>query len=344
MENQEEKVKKSFLDKIKHFFKTFNFKEFAKNHIFDLVAIGGFLLCLILFSILPPIVSGPRVSLWNAYTLNKFIEQSTVYLILAIGAVFVYLMGCMDISVGWQVGVFGTVFIMVANASGSIIVGLLVILTLGAICAVFNAFVGAYVKLPTVMSSVILMQLFSGIMKWLYTDSSNTSYIMQKSLEWASSTWFRILSIVVLAIVGFYIITFTKVGKKAKAIGANKQAADQAGANLLKTRITCYVIFSIFLCIAAFFLIARKDGLGEYDSSSFQMDIMIMLLMGGMPLSGGMKGKLSNAIIGTLTYCLIDLGLALCKVPAQYIYLIKSAIFVAIVAATCRKPGAVLPR
>ena len=49
-------------------------------------------------------------------------------------------------------------FILVTNSS-NLIAALLLIVIMGLACAVFNAFVGAYVKLPTVMSSVILMQL-----------------------------------------------------------------------------------------------------------------------------------------------------------------------------------------
>ena len=324
--------------------KGFDFKMYFKTHSYELVAYLGFIICLIVFSIVPPILNS-RVSIWKPNTLAVFIEQVTVLMILGIGASFVYMMGCMDISVGYQVGVFGTLFILIVNASGSVIVAILTMLALGIVCAVFNAFVGAYVKLPTVMSSVILMQLFSGLMTTLYSDSSLAGRTLEKlDLAVVSSTWFRVLTIVVLAIVGFYIMNFTKTGKRAKAIGANKKAASQAGANLLKTRILCFAIFSVFLCIAAIFLIARKNGIGETDSASYQMDIMIMLLMGGMPLSGGMKGKLSNAIVGTLTYCLIDLGLGLCSVPAEYIFLIKAIIFVSIVAVTCRKPGITLPR
>ena len=274
-----------------------------------------------------------------------FIEQATVLMILAIGASFVYMMGCMDISVGYQVGVFATLFIVVTNATGSVVVALLTIIALGILCAAFNAFIGAYVKLPTVMSSVILMQFFSGLMTKLYSDSSLASRTLANiDLAIVGSTWFRVVSILVLTLVGFYILNYTKTGKRARAIGANKVAASQAGANLLKTRIICYSIFSIFLCVSAIFLIARKNGVGETDSASYQMDIMIMLLMGGMPLSGGMKCKLSNAIVGTLTYCIIDLGLGLCKVSAEYIFLVKAIIFVLIVALTCRKPGEYLPR
>ena len=323
----------------------FNLKEFVKTHSLEIAAYSGFVLCLIVFSILPPIISGPRVSIWKANSMAVFIEQATVLMILAIGASFVYMMGCMDISVGYQVGVFATLFIVITNATNSVIVALLTIVALGIVCAVFNAFIGAYVKLPTVMSSVILMQFFSGLMTKLYSDSSLASRTLEKiDLTVVGSTWFRVVSIVVLILVGFYILNYTKTGKRARAIGANKVAASQAGANLLKTRIICYSIFSIFLCVSAIFLIARKNGVGETDSASYQMDIMIMLLMGGMPLSGGMKCKLSNAIVGTLTYCIIDLGLGLCKVPAEYIFLVKAVIFVLIVALTCRKPGDYLPR
>jgi ribose transport system permease protein len=179
----------------------------------------------------------------------------------------------------------------------------------------------------------------------MYSDSGIASNSLEISIKNAlNPTWVRVLSLVILALIASFLISYSKVGKRAKAIGANKLAAQQAGADLLKTRIICYGIFSIFLCLAAIFLIARKDGIGEADSSSYQMDIMIMLLMGGMPLSGGMKCKLSNAIIGTITYVLISLGLGLCRVSAEYIFLVKSVIFVVIVFLTCRTNGKLLPR
>ena len=134
------------------------------------------------------------------------------------------------------------------------------------------------------------------------------------------------------------------VGKRAKAIGSNKLAAGQAGANLLKTRIMCYGVFAIFLCVAVLFAIGRTDSFSETASASYQMDIMIMLLMGGMPLSGGFRGRVLNTVVGAFTYVLLDLGLGLCGVSAEYIFFIKATVFVVIVCLTCRKPGLLLPR
>lgn len=341
--------KTGFVQKVVNAFKNFftreHLKEFLRNHIYDICALGGLILCIIIFTIVPG--RHPRdgkLLLWRPQTIKTLISQVSVYFILAIGAVFIYLMGCMDISVGYQVGVFAAVFILITNAS-NIIIGLMVILIMGVACAIFNAYVGAYVKLPTVMSSVILMQLFNGVMLSIFGDQNRNALSLNINLNAVvGSTWFRVLALVLLALIAFYFLTFTKVGKRSRAIGTNRLAADQAGANLLMTRIICYVIFSLFLCFGAVMLIARSNSVASADTTSYQMDIMIMLLMGGMPLSGGMKGKLFNAIVGTFTYVLLDMGLTLCGVEVAYIMLVKSAVFVIIVCLTCRKPGTLLPR
>lgn len=136
---------KEFPQKAKTFFKelpgkikTFNWKEWAKDNIFSLVAIGGFIVLLIVFSFLPQLMRGSRVTFWRPAVLSAYIEQATVYLILALGACFVYLMGSMDISVGYQVAVFATIFIVIVNATGSIFLALLTIVLLGLICAVLD--------------------------------------------------------------------------------------------------------------------------------------------------------------------------------------------------------------
>lgn len=333
--------------KAMHKIKTFNWKEWAKDNIFTLVAMGGFVLLLIVFSFLPQVMRGPNVTFWRAAVLQRYIEQVTVYLILALGACFVYLMGSMDISVGYQVSVFATIFIIIVNAigtAGAIPLALLVIVALGLVCAVFNAFVGAYVKLPTVMSSVILMQLFSGLTTYLFADQELMARPINVSLQVLNETWVRVLVLVVLIAVAVYFTNYTVVGKRAKAIGSNKLAAQQAGANLLKTRIMCYGVFAIFLCVAVLFAIGRTDSFSETASASYQMDIMIMLLMGGMPLSGGFRGRVLNTVVGAFTYVLLDLGLGLCGVSAEYIFFIKATVFVVIVCLTCRKPGLLLPR
>lgn len=327
--------------------KKFNLKDFFKLHKFEVFAYAGFLLCLIIFSILPPIING--VSIWDKGPFNNFIKKVTPLLIVGIGATFIYSMGAIDISVGYQAAVYGAIAVVIANATGSYILGFGTILIIGILCAAFNSVIGAYVKLPAVMSSVILMQLFSGISTLIQDKFGNTTIgianqAVKNAISWAKNQTVVLIAIVVLCIIATYILSFTKLGKRARAIGANKKAADQAGAKLLITRMFAYGVFSIFLCISAFFLTARIGAMPMAATENFQMDIMIMLLMGGVPLKGGMKVRLSGSVVGCLTYNLISTGMTYCSVPQSYIMITQASIFVVIIAFTCRTNEDYLPR
>ena len=74
------------------------------------------------------------------------------------------------------------------------------------------------------------------------------------------------------------------------------------------------------------------------------MNVMVSLILGGMPLKGGMKSRLSCAIIGALTFSLLAVGLPIIGIPTRLTFLIKAAIFMIVVLITCRQKGGVLPR
>ena len=85
---------------------------------------------------------------------------------------------------------------------------------------------------------------------------------------------------------------------------------------------------------------AASDSTG----TGFEMNVMVSLILGGMPLKGGMKSRLSCAIIGSLTYSLLAVGLPIIGVPTRLTFLIKAAIFLIVVLITCREKNGVLPR
>ena len=72
-------------------------RAFLAKHAFDIAAFAGLAGTLILFLIF----GGKRLS-YNAQTI---LQTSASNIIISLGAVFVYSMGYMDVSVGQQVGV-----------------------------------------------------------------------------------------------------------------------------------------------------------------------------------------------------------------------------------------------
>jgi ribose transport system permease protein len=85
---------------------------------------------------------------------------------------------------------------------------------------------------------------------------------------------------------------------------------------------------------------AASDSTG----TGYEMNVMVSLILGGMPLKGGMKSRLSCAVIGSLTFSLLAVGLPIIGVPTNMTFLIKAVIFLVVVLITCRQKGGALPR
>ena len=126
--------------------------------------------------------------------------------------------------------------------------------------------------------------------------------------------------------------------------GANEKTTEQCGVNTTKWKVVAYMVFGVCVAIASVFLLARTGSAGKGTGSTYAMDIMLCIILGGMPLSGGMSSKVRCAVIGTLTYVLLSNGLTLSGVDIQTIHIIKAVIFLCIVLLTCRGKSKILPR
>jgi len=273
-----------------------------------------------------------------------------VYSILALGAVFIYSMGFMDVSLGQQVGVYVILMILIGNAIGGvlgIVVGFVAVLALALLCGAINGAVSIFLGLPSIVTSLFLMFFFTGA-QYLMIESTgeNTIRLIQtiKPADRNTYSLMLIAIIAVLALIAGYFFRYTKLGKYTRAIGANKVSAKQSGISLVKWQVLGYMALGFCTAVGSFVLLTRTGSAGKGTGSGYAMDIMICLILGGMPLKGGMKSKISSALVGAFTYTLLSNVLTTAGVPLNWVNFVKALIFLLIVLLTCRKPQGVLPR
>lgn len=315
---------------------------FFKKHIYDVTSYLGLVIVLILFFA----SNGDRLM----YNLSSVIQSAAVYSVIALGAVFVYSMGFMDISVGQQVGVYVILMILIGNRIGGVpgvVVGFLVVLVLALICGALNGTVGVLLGLPSVVTSLFLMFFFTGAQVLLMESTGENTIRLEQTLRPADRNMYSLMLvaiIVVLALVATYFFKFTKLGKYTRAIGANETTAQQCGVNTIKWRVMGYMALGVCVALGSFVMLTRTGTAGKGTGSGYAMDIMICLILGGMPLKGGMKSKMSSALVGASTYTLLSSVLTTMGVELNMINFVKSLIFLAIVLMTCRKKDGILPR
>lgn len=312
---------------------------FIKSNIFDIFSVMGLVLCIVIFTITS------NGNLWNSYNISILIESVCVYMILALGALFVYSMGYMDVSVGVQLGVYSILMIFILNATGSMALAFITILVLALLCGAFNGAVAVWLGLPSIVTSLFLMFVFGGI-QYILIEQTGSNMISVKNYDiskFADST-VMIIAMVAVGLIVFYAFNFTKLGKYTRGIGSNETTTAQCGVNTTLWKVIAYMMFGVCVAIASVFLLARTGSAGKGTGSTYAMDIMLCIILGGMPLSGGMSSKVRSAVIGTLTYVLLSNGLTLSGVDIQTIHIIKAVIFLAIVLLTCRDKNKILPR
>ena len=308
------------------------------EHISDILSYGGLVLCIVVFSILS------QGRLFNAYNIKILVQDVCVYAIMAMGAIFIYSMGYMDISVGSQVGVYCILCIVVTNKTGSLLAGFLTILALSLICGLINGYVAVMLGLPSIVTSIFLMSIFGGAQLLIMEKLAINSISIEYDMTFFKSTEFMIFVIVVIALISIYLYNYTQLGEYVKSIGANELATSYSGVKTVKWKVLAYVFFGICVAVGAFMLTARTGSAGQGTGTGYAMDIMVALLLGGMPLSGGMKSKMSSSLIGSFTYVILSNGLNLAGVKVEYSYVIKAVVFLAVILVTCRKKDGVLPR
>ena len=308
----------------------------------NLMMFGGLAFCIIFFSVLTPLFGQ---SIWSAEKLDTLITDVIVTALLSVGAVFVYALGNIDISTGKQVGLYATLMVTLQQQTGSLLWGVLLSLVIAVVIAIINAATGELLHIYAIIPSVVIMFILSGLSTIIYSTLGRRSISLYNyDYSIFKEPWLMVAVLVVESLLVAFMFNDTKLGKYTKAIGANAVVARQRGANIVRYKIMAYVVMGICTVAASLFQMGYTGSASDSTGTGFELNVMIALILGGMPLSGGMKSRVSSALIGAVTFSLLNVGLPLIGVPVNLTFMIKALIFIIVVLITCRKRSGVIPR
>ncbi len=117
--------------------------------------------------------------------------------------------------------------------------------------------------------------------------------------------------VVALLIFWTFILNRTRYGRHLYAVGGNAEAARRAGINVLRVRISAFVICSTMAVISGLLLAANtgkvSPGSGGGNTLLYAVGAAVI---GGTSLFGG-KGRAIDAVIGGLVIATVNNGLLL---------------------------------
>lgn len=299
-------------------------KAARKETINRIIPYFGLVFIIIFFIV---VTGGTFVGLDN---LGNLINQGFVLCMIAIGSSFVYAHGGMDFSIGAVSGVAQLICgIMILKGAP---LWLCFIITI-AICvagAYCTAGITLFLGVPVFIGSMCVRTSFQGVLK-TFCQTSDIA-IKYESYSFINNVVIKAIILVVSILIGYYLFNCTVVGKYNKAIGGNSRTAEQAGVNKKKWIFIAFMLMGICVGIASIFAFFRTGKVTSYSGNGYEFNIMMAIALGGFPMTGGEKSKISSAIIGAIIVTCLTNGLGLWGLDATLISGVKGALFVIIVA------------
>lgn len=306
---------------------------------------AGLVIIIILFEIL----TGGK--LLSSVNLQSMVNNVIVTALCTIGAVFVFSAGYFDMSIGASVNFAAVIATMATVATGKFYMGLLVALAVALVLGLMKGLLAAYVNVPFFIFTIILGSVFSALVTVIMGKSSiillddPANPFIIDFVKADTLTFINFATVAVFFIFCLILFNYTPVGLKAKNMGGNMIAAKQSGIDTKKTTFSVFLVSALGIALAAFLILLRTRSVSSGTASTVSNDVMVALVVGGMPLSGGARSKISAGLIGAVTITVLNSGLAILGLSAGEIQIFRGIVFIVVVlVASLSYRGKLLPR
>lgn len=309
----------------------------------ELAPFIGLILVIIIFSILT------KGALLSSQNLQSLSSQVIVTALVTIGAVFVFGAGYFDMSLGGCICFSAVVGGEAAIYTGNMFLAFIVILAVSLIFGIAKGIFATTVNVPFFIFTIVLGSVISSVVL-VMLGSKSTIYLKDAVKEIRTLSFGEMTAVNVIALVAFFVFclilfNYTPLGVCIKNIGGNFIAARQSGINTRKTTILAFLVSAVGVAIASFIILLRTRTVGATTASSVGTDVMVALVLGGMPLSGGPKSKISAGLIGAVTITLLNSGLTIMGLSTGQIQIVRGIVFIAVVfVSSFSYRGKLLPR
>ena len=285
----------------------------------SLLPIAGLIIIFIVFNVL---TKGRMVQKFS-----MAMTQIYVTMIASTGVFFVMTMGGLDFSQGSILGMASIVVCLVSKKS--IPLAIVAGIATGAAIGAINGFFYVNRKIKSFIVTICTMFLFRGIIKYL---TSNAPVQGSAKLIMLNNDRNKIICTVIVVVIGFVAFRLTKFGMYLKAIGAGEKAAKFAGIRTDRMKFLVYVLAGAITGFAAFINSIKVGSVTASGGNQVETQILIALVLGGMPISGGAKARFSNIVIGSALYVVLSSGLNMIGLSTQAQQLVQGVVFLVFVA------------
>ena len=252
-------------------------------------------------------------------TFFNILNENAALIILSCGMSIVMITGGIDISVGTMTALVCMVCaVHLDYHGGSVLTALLLALLIGLLFGVVQGFLVAYLEIQPFIVSLAGMFFAKGMTTIVNATQFNVENESFKALKETrlyvpgmgsvnklgvyvpAYVEIGVVVALVVVIVLFCLLRWTKLGRSFYAVGGNQQSANMLGINVRRTKFLAHLLCSLLAGIGGFVYFMHVGSGSPSHASGAEMNAIASSIIGGTMLTGGV-GNIAGTFFGVLS-------------------------------------------
>jgi len=228
--------------------------------------------------------------------------------IVVLAMTFVIINGEIDLSVASMMGLAAAVVATLAADGVPMELAVVAALLVGLLLGLFNGFWVAVVGLPSLAVTLAGYIGFRGLARLLVEDRSVGGFP-----AWFTGLGqggflgpvpFAVVLFAVMAVIAAVVLHRSAFGRYTYAIGNSAQVARFSGVRVARVKLAIFAMSGFVAALAGVLMAARLGAVRASTAEGFELDIITMVLLGGVSIFGG-----SGTMLGVLLSVLLVLNI-----------------------------------
>jgi ribose/xylose/arabinose/galactoside ABC-type transport system permease subunit len=245
---------------------------------------------------------------------------SAILVILSVGQSFVILTAGIDLSVASTMTFAAVLFGMAMTSGKGLFLSCIIAVLAGAGIGLINGFIIAKGGITDFIVTLGALSAASGA-ALIFADGKPITVINASLFKLSggdiANIPYTFLIAVAVAVLAHIVLFKTPFGTHILATGGSPVAAQATGIKTTRVKMAVYLISGLLAGLAAILLVARVGSAEPAANTSFLLNSVAAVVLGGVSLFGG-KGSIRGPVFGALLLTALNNGLTVLEVSQFY--------------------------
>ena len=137
--------------------------------------------------------------------------------------------------------------------------------------------------------------------------------------------------VVAVVLIYSFITEKTTIGRHFYVVGGNREAARLSGVNTRRIMFLAYLNMAVVTAVTTFVVLSRFQAANSTAGTNYEMDAISACVVGGVSAYGG-AGRIPGMVVGATLIGVINLGMSLVNIDANWQKVVKGVVLLAAVA------------